>query len=66
MIVAFDKQLNTHWSKLAKIVRDLSAKRAASPALTSFVEFALQINTPLSALIAPLVYQKVNAPFEVV
>lgn len=61
MTVSFNKQLNNHWAKIAKIVRDLSHKRAASAALSQFVDFIVAINTPLSTLVAPLVHQKVSS-----
>ena len=63
MIVAYTKQLNGHWPKMAKIVRDLSTKKCgAGPGLYGFIDFILSVNTPLTSLIAPLVHHKVGRP----
>ncbi|KAI1727311.1 cation channel complex component UNC80 domain-containing protein [Ditylenchus destructor] len=60
MILSFQKQLTPHWPKIARIVKDLVAKKAGGAALFSFVEFLINVNLPISLIILPVVHNKLN------
>ena len=62
MIIAFNKQLNGHWPKIARIVRDLSLKKGGGGQqyLWNFIDFVMATNTSLTPLIAPLVQWKMS------
>lgn len=63
MILAFNKQLTTHWVRFGKIAKELIAKRLGGPALFSFIEFLLTVNLPISLIVLPVVQQKVCLSF---
>uniref|UniRef100_A0A915D4K6 Uncharacterized protein n=1 Tax=Ditylenchus dipsaci TaxID=166011 RepID=A0A915D4K6_9BILA len=60
MILSFQKQMTPHWAKIARIVKDLVAKRAGGSALFSFIEFLVNVNLPISLIILPVVHNKLN------
>uniref|UniRef100_A0A915C2K7 Transmembrane protein n=1 Tax=Parascaris univalens TaxID=6257 RepID=A0A915C2K7_PARUN len=60
MMVAFQKQMTTHWSKVSKIVRELVGKKIGGTALYSFTEFVVDINLPISLVILPILQSKAN------
>uniref|UniRef100_A0A7E4W3C8 UNC80 domain-containing protein n=1 Tax=Panagrellus redivivus TaxID=6233 RepID=A0A7E4W3C8_PANRE len=60
MIIAFQKQMSTHWTKVARIVKDLVGKRMGGTALFSFLDFLLTINLPISLMVIPIVQNKLN------
>ncbi|VDM36879.1 unnamed protein product [Toxocara canis] len=60
MMVAFQKQMTTHWSKVSKIVRELVSKKIGGTALYSFTEFVVDINLPISLVILPVLQNKAN------
>lgn len=59
MMVAFQKQMTTHWSKVSKIVRELVGKKIGGTALYSFTEFVVDMNLPISLVILPILQSKV-------
>ncbi|KAH7731934.1 protein unc-80 [Aphelenchoides avenae] len=60
MILTCHKQMLTHWVKVARIVKDLVGKKIGGPSLFSFIEFLLNVNLPISLLVLPTVYSKIN------
>lgn len=60
MILAFQKQLGSHWTKIARIVKDIVAKRVGGPLLFSFIDFLIGLNLPISLMIIPIVHNKLS------
>lgn len=63
MILSFQKQMTNHWVKVAKIIKDLIAKKAGGHALFNFIDFLLNINLPISLIILPILHNKVFSIF---
>ena len=61
LMLAFHRQMTTHWVKVAKIARELIAKRLGGPALFTFIEFLLTLDSPVTLLVLPCVQIKVSA-----
>lgn len=59
MVLIFQKQMTNHWVKVAKIIKDLIAKKAGGTALLSFIDFLINVNLPISLLIFPVLHNKV-------
>uniref|UniRef100_A0A0N4UG78 DUF3453 domain-containing protein n=1 Tax=Dracunculus medinensis TaxID=318479 RepID=A0A0N4UG78_DRAME len=60
MMVSFEKQMSIHWVRLSKIIRELICKKVGGPSLSSFIEFVLSSNLPVSLLILPVMQNKIN------
>jgi hypothetical protein len=64
MILAFTKQMTSHWPKLSKIVRDLMNKRVGGgAAFYSFIDFVVSVNQPITLMIVPIAHHKVSGYF---
>lgn len=63
MIIVFQKQMTQHWEKVAKIVKELIIKKLGGSSLLQFLNFLLNSNLPISLIIQPLVFDKVNNLF---
>lgn len=59
LLVAFHRQMTSHWIKVARIMKDIASKKLGGPALFNFVEFLAQLNLPISLLVIPIIQQKV-------
>ncbi|VDM99255.1 unnamed protein product [Thelazia callipaeda] len=60
MIIAFEKQMTSLWSRVLRIVRDLLAKKVGGAALFSFLDFIIDVNLPISLIVLPLLQSKVT------
>ncbi|MFH4979615.1 hypothetical protein AB6A40_006324 [Gnathostoma spinigerum] len=60
MMVVFHKQMTSHWSRIARIVRDLYGKKVGGASLFSFIDFILDSNLPISLVILPILQTKMN------
>ncbi|KAI6188392.1 Protein unc-80 [Aphelenchoides besseyi] len=60
MVLAFHRQMTSHWVKFGKIAREMISKRLGGSALFSFIEFLLSINLPISLIIYPVIQNKLN------
>lgn len=59
MMVVFQTTLSSHWSKIAKLTKDLISKKMGGAALYSFADFVVDVNLPISLLILPILQNKV-------
>lgn len=60
MVVVFQKQLTTSWMKIAKIIKDITAKRLGGSAFYNFIEFLVNLNLPISLIVTSVIQQKVS------
>lgn len=59
MIIAFEKQMTQHWSKISKIIRELLNKKIGGASLYAFMDFIVDVNLPISLIILPILQNKV-------
>lgn len=60
MMLCFGKLLTPMWPKVARIVRDLLAKKPGGPSASGFVDFLLHSNLPIALFIIPVIHNKVK------
>ncbi|CAD6199382.1 unnamed protein product [Caenorhabditis auriculariae] len=60
LMLAFGKLLTSMWPRVARIVKDLIAKKPGAPSAVAFVDFLLHANLPIALFILPLIQNKVK------
>uniref|UniRef100_A0A914HFS7 Uncharacterized protein n=1 Tax=Globodera rostochiensis TaxID=31243 RepID=A0A914HFS7_GLORO len=61
IVIAFHKQLTiTQWMRIARIVRELVAKKGGGAALSPFLKFMLGANLPIAELLQSIVQNRLN------
>lgn len=57
--ICFESELNAHWQKIAKIVKDVSKVAEARQSFWSYLEFLVSYRNPLFIILLPFLQQKV-------
>ncbi|CAR64667.2 Protein unc-80 [Caenorhabditis elegans] len=60
LMLTFGKLLAPMWPRVARIVKDLLAKKPGAPTSMAFVDFLLHSNLPISLFILPMIQNKMK------
>ncbi|XKL60982.1 hypothetical protein PGB90_008039 [Kerria lacca] len=60
--ICFESQLNSHWQKIAAVLKDISKVTEARISFWSYVEFLVVFRNPLFIILLPFIQQKIIQP----
>ncbi|ULT92650.1 hypothetical protein L3Y34_010030 [Caenorhabditis briggsae] len=60
LMLTFGKLLAPMWPRVARIVKDLLAKKPGAPSALAFVDFLLHSNLPIALFILPMIQNKMK------
>lgn len=60
MMLTFGKLLAPMWPRVARLVKDLLAKKPGAPSAIAFVDFLLHSNLPIALFILPMIQNKMK------